>query len=515
MNRQIERPALRRIAKAAACFCGAGLILALGTAARADAPQTVVTAQMELEFRDGWLTRWKNKLTDEEVRFGAGAAIPEAQGSKLLKADEATAALTQAEPAVWAVRAPAAALTPRHADAGPLRQRYLLLQARSGGLLLLLDDPALERNATLARDDGRSAITLTLRSPGRGPARWLIRQYLGGANWGAQHWQDYLARTHSIPPRDQRPTAWAQNVAFTVFDPPWCAPVPGAGWEKSQALHHAWLDNLQRVVDADKVLFVAGNGPAAGAAHPYAALMAGPVRRMGYHVMLQPPPAQPHWDDEAWRQQRVGELLAAVRAMDADAVGLADPPADTPASERVFFKLLRATLDQNGLAAVAIGVVGEASEAALPFVDFGGPGMRGLPAQPIAPAEALRAQAPGGARLTLDALLTDEERQAFGLPPRTAARACTALEFGAFALARFWGENQPQPQEPKFLEAGELARYRLADGRGLRLSASAAALRLVFDSGETLAELTTAGWTNSAALLDKYGPAFLRDQTAP
>jgi len=164
-----------------------GLLLTLlGSALNADEPRLVVTSQLELEFRDGWLTRWKNKLTDEEIQFGRGRAIPEATGGTLLKADEAAVALTQSGAAVWAIRLPRDRVTLYHAEGGTLRQRYLLLQGRSGGLLLLLDEPAGACRATLERDEGRKEITLTLRAGSTTaepvPVRWLIRQYVGGAN---------------------------------------------------------------------------------------------------------------------------------------------------------------------------------------------------------------------------------------------------------------------------------------------------------------------------------------------
>ncbi|MCX6998410.1 MAG: hypothetical protein NTV49_15330 [Kiritimatiellaeota bacterium] len=288
MNRQVEKPELRRIAKAAACFCGAGLILALGGTARAGAPQLVGTAQLELEFRDGWLTRWKNKLTDEELRFGAGAPVTGAHGSEFLKYDESAAALTQAGAAGWSLRVARDQARLVHADPGVQGQRYVLLQGRTGGLLILLDDPALERSVMLERKDGRATTTLTWQSGGlaadQNPARWLMRQYIGEANWGAQHWHDYLASAQDVKPADQRPTGWAQQVACVVADPPWCRQMTNNDmtWDQSMAIHRAWLDNLQRVVDPEKLLFVVREWAAAGGApDPYFAQMAGPVRRAG------------------------------------------------------------------------------------------------------------------------------------------------------------------------------------------------------------------------------------------
>ncbi|MCX7010783.1 MAG: hypothetical protein NTY53_26670 [Kiritimatiellaeota bacterium] len=218
-------------------------VLCAGAAAAGEA-RVVTTGQMELEFRDGWLTRWKSRLTDEEICFGSGKAIPEAAAAEFLKADDSTASLTQAGASVWAVRVPADKATLLHADAGTLRQRFVLIQAKAGGLLLMLDNPSFNYRAAVELNDGRREITLTFRTSPvtttQEPARWLIKQYLGKENWGAQHRLDYLARVFHITAPDKRPTAWAQNIVFVVNDPPWCAPGAGASWAKSLEIHHAW-----------------------------------------------------------------------------------------------------------------------------------------------------------------------------------------------------------------------------------------------------------------------------------
>ena len=513
-------------------WCGAGL---LGGAAWAGAPQIVTTAQLELEFRDGWLTRWKNKLTDEELRFGSGSAVAAARGSELLKYDASAAALTQSGLAGWSLRVGRDQARLLHAEAGPQAQRYVLVQGRTGGLLILLDDPALERGVTLERRDGRSTTTLTWQSGGReverNPARWVIRQYIGDANWGAQRWLDHLSRAPAATPLERRPTAWAQQVACVVPDPPWCRPETNnnLAWDQSMALHRAWLDNLQRVVDPDKLLFlVNGWATAGGAPDPYFTQMAGPVRQAGYHIALRLPPC-PSGDpgDPAGRRARdefVGAALAAVRATMADAVLLAWAAPMPLAAQRDLIQRLRLTLDQNGLTRVALGVAGEASEGVLPLADFQGAvaapslfGVRSLDAPPVTDAAALaallRAHAPLALSFSLPALLSSEELQAFGLPPRPSARPFTRFQYGALALARFWSELQPRRLEPKTLAPGDVARYQLNDGRVLRLlSAGGAALRLELEPGGVLAELHPAdGWKNHAALLDPYGPVFLKE----
>lgn len=478
----------------------------LAGVAMAGEPRVVATGQIELEFRDGWLTRWKSKLTDEEIRFGTGKAIPEAAAAEFIKADDSTAALSLSGASVWAVRIPADKAAVLHADAGTLRQRFVLIQAKAGGLLLQLDDPQFNFRAALERDDGRKEITLTFRtSPVTAapePARWLIKQYLGKENWGAQHRLDYLARAFRITAPEKRPTAWAQNIVFVVNDPPWCAPVAGAGWAKSLEVHHAWLDNLQRVVDSDKLLFCCGNWRVeTGAPSPFAALIGGRVKRAGYHTMLRLPVGCLMGDFA--RQHTVGAALAAVRAVEADGL-LLELEGSELLAERDFFRLLRAELDSNGLTAIALGVEGEPSEAALPMVDFASgrdPSWQTL-VQKLAPVD----------RFALADFLTDEELQTFALPPPTGARF-TRQQFAVFALAHWWGEHQPRLQEPKFFEPGELARYRLLNERILKLIRTPDGMpRLAFDNGEVLADLVNGMWVNCAVLLDQHGPVFLKDK---
>ena len=232
---------------------------------------------------------------------------------------------------------------------------------------------------------------------------------------------------------------------------------------------------------------------------------------MGYHIQLRLN-ACPRLEGEAGRYAKVGEMVAALRGLSADAVLLEDLPSDMGVGERQFFQLLRSELDQNGMSAVALGVAGEPTEAALPYLDFCGGAdtalvilTRGNPAHAMPPLPM---------PLSLEALLTDTELQSFGLPPRATRQPFTPRQFSMFALARFWGENQPRMLEPKFFESGDHARYRLNNERTLRLfSTDAQTLRLAYDSGEVLADLVGGNWTNNTALLEQYGPAFLKDKT--
>ena len=503
---------------ALAAFCLSGGV-------GASEPRLVATSQMELEFRDGWLTRWKNKLTDEEIRFGAGKPIPEAAAAEFLKADDSTAALTQAGASVWAIRVPGDRAVVFHGDTGTLHQRYVLIQAQTGGLLLLLDDPPCACRAALERNDSRRESILTFRAApataAAESARWLIKQYLGKENWGAQHRLDYLLHTQNITPPEKRPTAWAQNIALVVADPPWGTPVAGAGWAKSLEIHHAWLDNLQRLADPDKLMFAVRDWQTPdGTVAPYIVLMAGRVRRLGYHVLLRWNSASRR-SDETNPHALVGEILAGLRATTAEAILLDNIPDTVSTTERNFFHLLRTELDQNGMGAVALGISGEPSEAALPWLDFFG-GMDAAlaslqlgspPPTALSPSMALRGRMPLPIKVALEALLTDEELQKFGLPPHPAGPLFTPLQFGTLALARFWSENQPRLLPPKFFETTDLARYRLLNDQVLRLIASDAnTLRLAYENGTILAELNAAGWTNQATLFEQYGPVFLKDK---
>jgi hypothetical protein len=96
-----------------------------------------------------------------------------------------------------------------------------------------------------------------------------------------------------------------------------------------------------------------------------------PVRMTGYHMS----PAY-----EGWRYMKVAEILSAVRATGADAIHI-DVPAVWPEGKerfginsqqgsREFFKLLRETLDENGLDYVAIATEGSPGEGYIRYVDM-------------------------------------------------------------------------------------------------------------------------------------------------
>ena len=96
-----------------------------------------------------------------------------------------------------------------------------------------------------------------------------------------------------------------------------------------------------------------------------------PIRMTGYHMS----PAY-----EGWRYMKSAEILSAIRATGADAIHIDVPAVWPEGSERFgmnsqqgsreFFKLLRGTLDENGLEKVAIATEGSPGEGYLRYVDL-------------------------------------------------------------------------------------------------------------------------------------------------
>lgn len=102
-----------------------------------------------------------------------------------------------------------------------------------------------------------------------------------------------------------------------------------------------------------------------------------------------------------------------------------------------------------------------------------------------------------------------------GEPPFTPG-SLDDLEVGKYALARFWAAEAPRLMLPRDWQPGDVARYRLKDGRVVRVTrADASVLRLAFADGAVLAELDLIdGWRNDAALR-KYAPEELRAKPTP
>lgn len=104
---------------------------------------------------------------------------------------------------------------------------------------------------------------------------------------------------------------------------------------------------------------------------PSSARLGLPITMTGYHMS----PAY-----EGWRYMKVAEILSAVRSTGADAIHI-DVPAVWPEGKerfginsqqgsREFFKLLRKTLDENGLQNVAIATEGSPGEGYIRYVDM-------------------------------------------------------------------------------------------------------------------------------------------------
>ncbi len=194
------------------------------------------------------------------------------------------------------------------------RQRWYLIQGKTGGLLIYCDDPAFDSRQALEWDLSRKGfMTLTNRSMGCAPlssdltsSKWVIRQYEGWINEGAQLYQDFLAKTYDVTPLEQRPTAWVANLAFCINKPAAFRPPPYVGpggvgsynynsdWTESLKASKEWLESLAKVVEPDKVMFYTTGWRQAGNDNnfpsndidPYFVYTCRMARQLGFHVML-------------------------------------------------------------------------------------------------------------------------------------------------------------------------------------------------------------------------------------
>ncbi len=100
---------------------------------------------------------------------------------------------------------------------------------------------------------------------------------------------------------------------------------------------------------------------------------------------------------------------------------------------------------------------------------------------------------------------------------RNEGKVFNDIEYGKFALARFWEETGPVPVSPGELQKGDMNRYKLKDGRTMIVTRSSpTTLRWGFADGGVLAELDIfEGWKNDRVLMDKYAPHFLDNQLDP
>lgn len=358
-----------------------------------------------------------------------------------------------------------------------------------------------------------------------------------------------------------------------------------------------------------------------------------PTRMTGYHMS----PAY-----EGWRYMKVAEILSALRATGADALHI-DVPAVWPEGKeryginsqqgsREFFKLLRETLDSNGLEHVAIATEATPGEGYMRYVDMaqlvrgssitsmldgisvdtmielqlgddldkanairaaatarypteagkkikeelrfdakavgerlakirelGEPNIDAMVSAPyvrayphLGSASALMGGYPGDpavavhnqAALALHTWATLHRGAPFNSTPqlltfmdaapwneapevaairkevaasgkRTDGKILNAFNYGEFALARWWQQNQPRFAPLPEWQKGDVARYRLADGRSFtvrRNEKNPLVLNLAVD-GRILADIDIfGGWENADTLLTDHGPEFLRNQ---
>lgn len=358
------------------------------------------------------------------------------------------------------------------------RQRWYILQGKTGGLLIYCDDPNFDHRQALEWDlSQKGSMTLTNRSMACAPwsdhyqsGRWIIRQYNGWMNAGVQMYQDYIAAAYHLVPIENRSTKWVGDLAFCVnkpsaFHPPNFTGPGGTGlnynseWPKNLKAAEEWLDDLAKTFDPSKVLLYTTGWRQAGNDNnfpsndidPFFFYVCRMARAKGFHVMLHfhnhlvqdetifylrymryqsklmgvplaeqtsedtpygigidalrnAPMVQrnkeygssfygkmgldrtmtgfqfhPGW--EAYRYMKVANIVAAVQATGADAIHLDVPsiwhdknddrfPLNVAQGMRELYKLLRQTLDQQGLSNVAIGTEVMPSEPILPYVDL-------------------------------------------------------------------------------------------------------------------------------------------------
>lgn len=599
------------------------------------------------------------------------------------------------------------------------RQRYYMVQGRTGGLLIYVDDPQFEHRPALEFRKTGKGLVLSNRSIKNPPwtdsytgCRWVIRQYNGWVNAGAQIYQDYLMRAYGITPLKDRPTGWVTTLAYCNVKPGMGTPLPFPGkpntynfstdWEKTIAHHTQWLQNAAQVLKPASVMIYDTGWNYSGmdstypdhSINPLLAYTMPVLRGMGYHYMLHfnchfayAPSAgfkrfiENQWkqqgredmpglsvcalrnsanikkDDragshfyrqgidyeltrygmtpayEGWRRLWVAMVVSAIKATGADMIHVDVPSIPIELHNDWYgmnaaqglheqFKLLRETLDANGLKHVAIATELTPSEPILPYVDLyqasrgssalgflnnpaqageillelqtgedltkiekqratqdkkklppfdvelyrkvlsslrdlGEPSIdamvtakfaRGYPH--LGTVGPLAAGAPGDPNaaihnhavealtvwytFTHDTILHDilgppafmdspkymsaeeidaQKKSLAKAGVRKNGKVLDKFYYTKFALARFWQDTTPIAVEPQAWERGDIGRYRLKDGRVLRITrAEPLVMRFAFTDGSVLADLHLfEGWKNCDRLTP-YEPTWLRDQ---
>lgn len=197
---------------------------------------------------------------------------------------------------------------------GAWRLRFYQVQGKTGGLLIYFADPEMQHGACLEfYDETEGELVISNRSLAEPPwkneyngGKWVIRQYQGYVHQGAQIYEDWLKEAYDLTYLEDRPTAWAKDLAYVFVNSTFTNPLPYPGmrrplynysgdWERSMEVDRQWLDNLAQVVEPEKVMFYISNWKYVPShdmswpdhsIDPYFAKMVGEVRRRGFHVML-------------------------------------------------------------------------------------------------------------------------------------------------------------------------------------------------------------------------------------
>lgn len=97
---------------------------------------------------------------------------------------------------------------------------------------------------------------------------------------------------------------------------------------------------------------------------------------------------------------------------------------------------------------------------------------------------------------------------------RVQGKVFTRLEYGKFALARFWQDMNPRLAPPEDWQRGDIARHDLRDGSVMVVTRpDPLVMRWRIEGGPVMAELHLFdGWRNDDWLLSRYAPTFLDNQ---
>lgn len=356
-----------------------GLVVMLGGWTELSLAETITTDKMKLEFDGGWLMGWENRETGEKIDFGKPTLSTGKEDShyrpgcwwvdwkkssdpaaakvetKYNKLDQTAATIQQravipngeVQALQWGIRVPYDRIQAVHWPRGlaparlsgfgypkwvkadyyfggrtafliggsGIRHHYYVIQGKTGGLLIYMENPDLHHHMALEiKHPDNKSIIISNRSIMPPPwknsyvgGRWVVRQYNGGVNVAAQIYQNYIVKAFDLVPLEKRPTAWVRDVVFTQVNDFLRGPLPAPGfrqpnqnylsgeaWRKSMDFHTRWLEEMAKVVEPSKVMFYITDWRQDGMdimfpntdVDPYFAFMIAKARKMGFHVML-------------------------------------------------------------------------------------------------------------------------------------------------------------------------------------------------------------------------------------